>query len=564
MSEGYYEIEDRIEEACSVLLESKKLNVAATARQFAVPEGRLRARWKGRQAKSARLPTNTKLTKTEELAVGLYLKRLDQIGTSARLSMVTDCANSILKRNCLAGNTDTPPPTVSHSWTSRFLERNPQFHIRKQKTLDQDRRNTHNKDNLLDWFVRYKEVWDKKGIQPGDLYNFDETGFRIGVGKDQWIVTLDPSRQAYLGSSTNRELVTSCEVISGDGVVLPPMIILPGTLHMEDWTTKTNLEDDVLLAVSDTGYSNDTLCLEWLYHFDKFSARRMVGAYRLLLLDGHGSHCTREFISFCDEKLIIPFCLPPHTTHLLQPLDVVVFQPLKHFHAEAIDQATRSGCSDFNKIEFLSAITSIRSQAFKPTTIISSFRKTGLLPYCPAVVLDRFHEFSTPTSDRPTTPPRSLSLIIPVSTPYTMRSLKRQVEYLQDANPVSPTFKVNLNRFIKGSLTQADMGAQACQDLQNTQGAELARATRQNRSRRSLQNGGVLYVHEARGIVSKKIEVGALQKVEDAAKELERLIKVANQDKKKRWKPIFRQLRDTTKRQKAIPKKNPKKRRRRG
>jgi len=110
MSEGYYEIEDRIEEACSILSESKKPNVAVAARELAVPESCLCARWKGRQAKSAQSPTNTRLTNTEELAVGLYLKSLDQIGTSARLSMVTDCANSILKRNCLAGNTDTPPP----------------------------------------------------------------------------------------------------------------------------------------------------------------------------------------------------------------------------------------------------------------------------------------------------------------------------------------------------------------------------------------------------------------------------------------------------------------------
>jgi len=174
----------------------------------------------------------------------------------------------------------------------------------------------------------------------GNQYNFDETGFRIGVGRDQWIVTMDPNRQAYLGSSTNRELVTSCEAISGDGYVLPPMLILPGTLHLEDWTTKTNLDNNVLLAVSHTGYSNDQLALEWISHFDRFSSQRRTGACRLLLLDGHGSHCTREFISYCDEKKIIPFCLPPHTTHLLQPLDVVVFQPLKHYHAEAIDYAT--------------------------------------------------------------------------------------------------------------------------------------------------------------------------------------------------------------------------------
>ncbi|RPB02209.1 hypothetical protein L873DRAFT_1674099, partial [Choiromyces venosus 120613-1] len=136
------------------------------------------------------------------------------------------------------------------------------------------------------------------------------------------------------------ELVTSCEAISGDGYVLLPMLILPGSLHLEDFTMKTNLDDNVLLAISESSYSNDRLALEWISHFDRFSSARCIGAFCLLLLDGYGSHCTREFISYCSEKKIIPFCLPPHTILILQPLDVVVFQPLKHFHAEVIDYAT--------------------------------------------------------------------------------------------------------------------------------------------------------------------------------------------------------------------------------
>ena len=239
--------------------------------------------------------------------------------------------------------------------------------------------------------MRYRAVVEERGIQPRDIYIFDENGFRIGVGKDQWIVILDPNHQSYLGSSTNRDLVTSCETSSGDGKVLPPMFIPPGKIHMEDWVTKTDLANDILLAVSETGYSNDVLALDWISHFHRFSLRKQIGVYQLLQIDWHTFHCTREFITYCDERKIITFCLPLHSTHLLQPLDVVVFQPLKHYHAEAIDQATHPGCSDSNKDEFLSAIGSIREQAFKPTTIISSFQKTGLILYNPDKVLTHLH-----------------------------------------------------------------------------------------------------------------------------------------------------------------------------
>ena len=60
----------------------------------------------------------------------------------------------------------------------------------------------------------------------------------------------------------------------------------------------------------------------------------------MLLLDDYATYCTYEFIQYCDNEKIVPFCLLPHTTHLVQPLDVVLFQPYKHWHAEKIDEAT--------------------------------------------------------------------------------------------------------------------------------------------------------------------------------------------------------------------------------
>jgi hypothetical protein len=69
------------------------------------------------------------------------------------------------------------------------------------------------------------------------------------------------------------------------------MLILPGVIHQEDWYTKIGIEDDVLLAVSETGYLSYELSLDWLRHFERYPARRQVGVHRLLL-DGYRSHCT--------------------------------------------------------------------------------------------------------------------------------------------------------------------------------------------------------------------------------------------------------------------------------
>ncbi len=105
----------------------------------------------------------------------------------------------------------------------------------------------------------------------------------IRVGKDQWVLTRDLKRPSYLGSSTNCELITVIEAVSGGGQVIPPMAILPGKVHQAHWYTKTKLEDNYSIAVSDSGYTNDHLGLRWLSHFEKFSTPKEAGSYRLLL-----------------------------------------------------------------------------------------------------------------------------------------------------------------------------------------------------------------------------------------------------------------------------------------
>ena len=219
----------------------------------------------------------------------------------------------------------------------------------------------------------------------------DETGFQIGVRKNQLVIT-KRRRARYLGIPTNRESATAIEAISTSGQYTPAFLILSGLVHLARWYKVPELYDDTAICVSATGYSNDQLSLEWIEYFHQHLKNKARGAKRLLLLDGYGSHHTREFIRFCDNNGIIPFGLPPHTTHYLQPLDVVVFQPLKHYHAKAVDIVVREGCTNITKLEFLSFIQEVRRQAFKTETILSAFKKTGIQPFNPRVVLDRIAE----------------------------------------------------------------------------------------------------------------------------------------------------------------------------
>ena len=213
----------------------------------------------------------------------------------------------------------------------------------------------------------------------------DETGFRIGIGKDQLIVT-KRNRTHLFSMPENRESATAIEAISAGGKYLPAFLILSSQVDMSNWYIQPELDDATVITLSPTGYSNDENSLAWIQHFDKHS--KMYGKKRLLILDGHGSHHTLEFIKYCDDHDINPFAMPPHLTHILQPLDVAVFQPLKHYHGKALDLMVRDGVTNITKLEFLSLFQQIRKQAFKRSTIHSAFKKTGIYPLNPQLVIE--------------------------------------------------------------------------------------------------------------------------------------------------------------------------------
>lgn len=55
--------------------------------------------------------------------------------------------------------------------------------------------------------------------------------------------------------------MTSVECVGAADVALPPQLILAGKQYLEKWIVK-ELHPDSLLAVSDTGYSNNDLTMD--------------------------------------------------------------------------------------------------------------------------------------------------------------------------------------------------------------------------------------------------------------------------------------------------------------
>jgi hypothetical protein len=239
-------------------------------------------------------------------------------------------------------------------WASRWLQRNKEwFKTCRSKTLAAERKAVHTKKELEEHFERFRMAMQEFGIAREDLYNFDETGFRIGIANSRRIViTHTTTKYVFLADPNNRDFITSVEYICGNGTAIKPMIILKDSVFLEKHFDN-NLNDSILFAYSETGYNNEKLGLFWLKYFDNQTKAKTKGKYRILVFDGHGSHLIEDFLVYCWQSNIIPFQLPPYSTHLLQPLDIKVFQPLKHWHQEDIFRWIKHGKFEYKRIDFL-------------------------------------------------------------------------------------------------------------------------------------------------------------------------------------------------------------------
>ena len=78
----------------------------------------------------------------------------------------------------------------------------------------------------------------------------------------------------------------------------------------------------------------------------------------LLIYDGHLPHMWYGTIDLARQKSVTVIKLPPHTTDLLQPLDVAVFKSLKDHWGDVLFQRNNTSRLKLSKAEFGTILSS--------------------------------------------------------------------------------------------------------------------------------------------------------------------------------------------------------------
>ncbi|KAK6208628.1 transposase [Colletotrichum tabaci] len=271
---------------------------------------------------------------------------------------------------------------VGTNWASNFVRRRPELQTRFNRRIDYQRVLCEDPDAYRAWFSLVRNTIAKYGIDDTDIYNFDETGFAMGKMSSEMVVTASERRGKPRGAQQgNQEWVTVIQGIGSCGYSIPPYIIFAGKVHLDSWTCNSPLPPDWVITLTENGWTTNEKGLEWVQHFDFHTRSRTKGAYRLLILDGHESHHSVDFELYCKEQNIITLCMPPHSSHKLQPLDVGCFSPLKRAYSQEIEVLMRVHITHIAKEDFLPAFYKAYDKAMTTSNIQAGFRATGLVPF---------------------------------------------------------------------------------------------------------------------------------------------------------------------------------------
>jgi len=92
---------------------------------------------------------------------------------------------------------------------------------------------------ICGWFAPVQNTIAEYGVAESDIYNFDETGFIMGIISTGIVVTNAGRRSnAKSSQSGGREWITVIQEINLQGWTIPPFTIFAGKYHLSTWYNK--------------------------------------------------------------------------------------------------------------------------------------------------------------------------------------------------------------------------------------------------------------------------------------------------------------------------------------
>ena len=219
----------------------------------------------------------------------------------------------------LSAQTQNPSAIIGINWAYKFVKCHPALRTQYNQRITYQHAKQEDLRVIKPWFTTIRKAIQEYGIHEDDIWNFDETGFAMGLCSTSKVITaVEHSKRPQRVIQRNCEQVTIIKYASSKGIAILPVFILKGKEHQATQYQKPNFPQDQKITNSANGWTIDKIGLKQLEQvFDPFSRPYSTGAKQLLILDGHLSYQTAEFDYFCKENAIICLYMLLYILYLL-------------------------------------------------------------------------------------------------------------------------------------------------------------------------------------------------------------------------------------------------------
>ena len=191
-----------------------------------------------------------------------------------------------------------------------------------------------NEETVQNFFVEFKNVCEEHDtIAPENIVNYDETNLTDDSGK-KWVLVRRGRRQVENVKDSSKTSISVMWVGTAAGQMLPPCVVYKSKNTYEGWTA--GAPRGTYFTQSERGWFDSKTFEEWFFNVVLPFYEGKPGV-KVLIGDNLGSHFSATVVHAAKAQNILFVMLPTNSTHIFQPLDVVVFAPLKKYWRKILD-----------------------------------------------------------------------------------------------------------------------------------------------------------------------------------------------------------------------------------
>lgn len=356
------------------------LKVKEAAEKYKIPVSTLSRKYRHKNCTQEKAGHPTLFSKEEEKSFVEYVQLLSHWGfplDSMDLRVFAQKYLNKIGKNIYRLKNNLP----GIDWARNFLSRHKsEISNRTATNISSDRAKT--TEQVIDDFFKHYEK-SIEGVSPDCIINYDETNLTDDPGNKKYIFKRGCKYPERVINSS-KSSISLMFAGTADGQSFPIYVVYKADHLWDQWLEGG--PEGTRYNRSKSGWF-DSICFEnWFDTVIVPYAKKKPGR-KVVIGDNLSSHFSQSVLQTCNELNVMFICLPPKTTHLLQPLDVAYYAPLKRHWRDVLTKWKKTEGlkhktlvkSSFPKL-LKKLKTKLSENGMESNNLIAGFSKCGLYP----------------------------------------------------------------------------------------------------------------------------------------------------------------------------------------